>query len=123
MATTRASILAAAAICGLCLGSETKVQMKDLPPAVQKTVAEQSKGAIVRGLAKEVEDGKTFYEVELKVKGRTRDVLIDPTGAVVSVEQEVALDSMPGAARAASEKGAGKGRIVLVESVTAGGKV
>jgi hypothetical protein len=49
--------------------SEKPVKMKDLPSAVQTTVQEQSKGATVRGLSKETDNGKTYYEVELKVTG------------------------------------------------------
>lgn len=103
--------------------SEKKVKMKDLPPAVQATVKQQSEGASLRGLAKEVENGKTFYEAELKVNGRTKDVLIDTDGKVVSVEEEVALSAVPAAARAEIEKQAGKRKIQLVESVTKDGAI
>ncbi len=106
-----------------CEDTETKVKMKDLPPAVQRAVAEQSKGATLKGLAKEVEDGKTFYEAELKVNGRTRDVSFDETGKVVSVEQEIPIDSIPAAAREAIKKQAGAGKIKLVEQVTKGSLV
>ena len=44
------------------LASETRVQMKDLPEPVQKVVQEQTRTAKLKGLAKEVEKGKTFYE-------------------------------------------------------------
>lgn len=98
--------------------TETRVKMKDLPPAVQKTVLEQSKGATIRGLAKEVEGGKTFYEIELKVSGHTKDVLIDPAGTIVTIEEQVTLASLPPAVRTAFEKQAGKGKILLVESIT-----
>jgi hypothetical protein len=94
--------------------------MKDLPPTVRKTVEEQSKRATLRALSREVEAGKTYYEAELKVDGRSKDVLMDPTGAVVEIEEEATLDSLPESARAAIEKQAGKRRIVSVESVTKG---
>jgi len=98
--------------------AEKRVKMESLPPAVQKTVQEQAKGATIRGLSIEIEDGKTFYEAELKVNGHNKDVLIDPNGAVVEVEEEVALDSLPAAAKDAIQKHAAKGKIVLVESVS-----
>ena len=98
--------------------TETRVKMKDLPAAVQKTVLEQSKGATVRGLTKEVEDGKTFYELELKVNGHTKDVLMDPAGAIVTIEEQVTLASLPAAVRTAFETQAGKAKILLVESIT-----
>jgi len=106
---------------GAAWAQEKRVKMKDLPAAVQKTVQEQSQGATIRGLAKEVEEGKTFYEVELMVNGHTKDVLIDPAGTVVEVEEAVTLASLPPAVKAEIEKQAGKRKILLVESVTKGG--
>jgi uncharacterized membrane protein YkoI len=98
--------------------SEKSVKMKNLPVAVQKTVQEQSKGATIRGLSKEIDAGKTIYEVELKVNGHNKDLLIDPTGAVVEIEEEVTLASLPPAVKAEIEKQAGSGKIVMVESIT-----
>jgi uncharacterized membrane protein YkoI len=98
--------------------SETKVAMKDLPAPVQQTVKEQSKGAVIRGLAKEIENGQTFYEVELRINGRNKDVLMDPNGKIVAVEEQVMLGSLPAAVKSELLKQAGKGRIILVESVT-----
>jgi uncharacterized membrane protein YkoI len=103
--------------------TEVKVKMRDLPPAVQKAVREQSKGAVLRGLAKEVEKGVTLYEAELKVNGRTRDVSFDTDGKVVSVEEEVPLGSIPPGAQAAIRKSVGAGKLQLVEAVTSGGTV
>jgi len=103
---------------GSALASEKKVKMKDLPEAVRKTVQEQSKGATIRGLAKEVEDGKTFYEAELTVNGHNKDVLIDPAGAVVEIEEQVTVSSLPAEVKATIQKAAGKGKITAVESVT-----
>ena len=55
---------------------EKKLQRSELPPAVQKTVDEQSKGATVKGFSTEVEDGKKIYEVQLTVNGHGKDVSI-----------------------------------------------
>lgn len=115
----RASLLAMSLlIFGNAQASEKKVRMKDLPKAVQKTVQEQSKGAALSGLSKEVEHGKTYYEVELKVNGHGKDILIDPAGAIVEVEEEVTMASLPPAVKTAIEAKADKGRIIKVESIT-----
>lgn len=98
--------------------TEKPVKMKDLPAAVQSTVREQSKGAVIRGLSMEVENGQTFYEVSLRVKGHSKDVLIDSDGKVVEVEEQVPLNSLPPAAKNEIAKQAGKGRILIVESIT-----
>ncbi|MGD0010856.1 MAG: hypothetical protein ABSE93_20220 [Terriglobia bacterium] len=105
------------------LASEKATTMKDLPAAVQRTVQEQSKGAAILHLSREVEGGKTVYEVEMKVKGRGKDVTIDGSGAVLEVEEEVALESIPGAARAAIKKATGSGQITKVETVTEGNQL
>jgi uncharacterized membrane protein YkoI len=115
----RAFLLAASLpVFGSAQASEKKMKMKDLPKAVQQTVQEQSKGANVSGLSKEVEHGKTYYEVELKVNGHGKDILLDAAGAIVEVEEEVTMASLPPAVRSALEAKAGKGRIVKVESIT-----
>ena len=105
------------------LASEKPIAMKDLPAAVQRTVQEQSKGAAILHLSREVEGGKTVYEVEMKVKGLGKDVTIDASGAVIEVEEEVALESIPGDARAAIKKAAGSGQITKVETVTEGNQL
>lgn len=101
--------------------AEKKVQLKDLPPAVQKTVQEETKKAKLVGLAQEEEDGKTVYEAETKIDGRTRDLIIDAAGKVIEVEEEVAIGSIPAGARAAIEKATAGNKIERVESVTKGG--
>ncbi len=102
---------------------EKPVKMKKLPQAVQQTVEEQSKGATLLGISKETENGKTYYEVELKVNGHHKDVLIDSTGAVVESEEEIALEALPAAAKTGIEKQAEKGKIVFVESITKNGRI
>jgi uncharacterized membrane protein YkoI len=100
--------------------SEKAINMKDLPAAVRRTVQEQSQGAVIRRLSKEIEGGKTVYEVEMKVKGHGKDVTMDASGEVIEVEEEVPLESLPNAARAAIEKAAGRGQITKVERVSGG---
>jgi uncharacterized membrane protein YkoI len=109
-----AALLAASGVSA----AEKRVKMEGLPPAVQKTIQEQAKGATTRGLSKEIEDGKTFYEAELKVNGHNKDVLIDSAGSVVEIEEEVTLDSVPAAAKDAIQKRAAMGHILLVEAVS-----
>jgi hypothetical protein len=100
---------------------EKKIQMKNLPPAVQATVKEQSKGAMIRGLAKEIEKGKTIYELELTVDGHNKNLMIDASGKVISIEEPVALKDLSAAVQAAIIKQAGKGKIVIIESLTENG--
>jgi uncharacterized membrane protein YkoI len=116
----RAIVVLAATLAPL-MAQETKVQMKDLPAAVQKTVQEQTRTAKLVGLAKEVEGGKVFYEAETTVDGKHRDILIDPSGTVVEVEEATTLAAIPEAARKAFQQHAGPaGKVLSVETVTKG---
>ena len=118
------AIASGALVAGLALAqdSEKKVRMQDLPAAVQQAVKEHSQGATVKGLAMEVEKGRKLYEAELLVNGKSRDITFDEKGKLVSAEEETSLDKIPAAARAAIEKGAGSGKITMVETVTEDGK-
>ena len=115
--------LPALLVAGGVSAAEKSLKLASLPPAVQKTVQEQSKGGTIRGLSKEIEDGKTFYEAELKINGHNKDLLIDPAGSVVEAEDEVALDSVPAAVKEAIQKHAAKGQIVIVEAVSKNGSI
>src|ERR1700730_9176557 len=95
--------------------AEKKIQMKDLPPAVQQAVQAQSAGATVKGFAKETENGTTTYEAEMLVNGHGKDISFDAAGKVISVEEEVALESIPPAAKAAIIQERGGGKIKKVE--------
>ena len=119
MNTTRIlRAFAALAIAVSAQSAEKKVKMADLPPAVQKAVQEQSKGATLVGLAREVENGATLYEAELKVGGRTKDVTFNPEGQVVILEEETTVDRIPAPAREAITKIVGKRKLLLVETVS-----
>ncbi len=95
-----------------------KLQVKDLPPAVRKTVEAETKNAQLVGIASEKEGGKTVYELETKVNGMGRDLMIDGAGAILSIEEETAIDKIPAVARAAMEKAAVGGKITKVEILT-----
>ena len=75
-----------------------KLKVEDLPGPVQQTVKEQTHNATLAGLAREKEDGKTVYEVETKVNGKSRDLMVGSDGKILSVEEETALESVPAAA-------------------------
>ena len=103
--------------------AESKVKMENLPPAVQTTVKEQIQHAKLVGLSKEKEGGQTVYELETVVNGKSRDLMIDSAGTILSVEDEVALDSVPPAAKKAIQQKVAAGKITKVETVTKGSEV
>lgn len=107
---------------GLASAGEKKVNIKDLPPAVQKSIQAETANAAITGIARDVEDGKTIYEVEMKLNGHGRSLDLDTQGKVLSMEEEVALDSLPAPAKTAIGKLAAGGRVTKVEKVTVAGK-
>jgi uncharacterized membrane protein YkoI len=96
---------------------EIKLQFKDLPPAVQATAKAQSQGATVKGYSREIEKGKTEYEVQLLVDGKKRDVSIDPGGKVLETEEVIAFSSVPTKAQDAIKQEANGLNIERVEMV------
>lgn len=98
--------------------AEQKISMNDLPPAVQRAVRKQSKGATVGDLSREVEDGATRYEATITAGGHSRDVVFEADGQVAAVEVKTPLALIPAPAREAIEKSAGSGKILFVEAVT-----
>lgn len=102
-----------------CAHSQDKrIKKSDLPPAVQRTAAQQSAGATVRGYAQETENGKLEYEIEMTVNGHSKDVNIDHDGNVLEIEEGVTLGDLPAAVRASLQKQAAAGKITKVESVS-----
>jgi uncharacterized membrane protein YkoI len=121
--TAGTAIVGSLIIAGIGAAQEKKIKRSGLPPAVEKTVEEVSKGAIIKGFSKETENGKTTYEVEMAVNGHSKDVEIDPRGVIVEVEEEVTMDSLPAGVKAGLNTKAAGGKILKVESLTKNGKI
>ena len=121
MSRTLNFLVAIASVAGLATAAGKKLEVKDLPPAVQKTVQDQAKGADIKNIGKETEKGVTQYEVETMVNGKHRDFNVDTTGTLVVVEEETAIDSIPAAAKAGILKKVGEGKLGMVEIMTKGG--
>jgi uncharacterized membrane protein YkoI len=102
---------------------EKKIERSNLPPAVEKTVAAQAQAATIRGFAEEIENGQKLYEVKLMVDGHKKNILIDANGAIVEVEEQVAMESLPSAVRDGLQAKAGSGKVVKVESITKNNKL
>ena len=96
---------------------EKRTKRSNLPAAVEKTVAAVSKDATLKGLSEETRNGKTTYEVELIVNGHTKDVEVEPGGAIVEIEEEVAMDSLPTEVKGGLTAKAAGGKILKVESL------
>ena len=72
-----------AAIAALGSASAASLQLKNLPPAVQKTVQHTLKGGEIKNISKETEKGVTQYEIESMLNGKHRDFNVDSKGALL----------------------------------------
>jgi hypothetical protein len=113
----------------LCLGvdfaqekKEKTLTLKDLAPAVQKTIQAELKGGEIKSIGKETEHGVAQYEVETMLNGKHRDFNVDTKGKLLLVEEETSIDSIPAAAKAAILKKVGDGKLGMVENFMRGGE-
>jgi uncharacterized membrane protein YkoI len=95
-----------------------RIDLSKYPAAVRTTIEAETKNATLKGVSKETEKGKTQYEVETIVDGKSRDLLVDPSGKVIEVEQEIGLDAAPAPVQAALKQHA---KVLKLESVTRDG--
>src|SRR6266851_1300813 len=116
-----ASLVIAVATVSAAQAQERKIKRSQLPPAVEKTVAEQSQGATIKGFSTEIEKGKRVYEVEMTANGHGKDILIDSRGNVIEIEEEVPMDSLSQPVKDGLTKAAGTGTISKIESLTKNG--
>ena len=126
----RSRIIIFASVAAVCLATfakaqdhEKKIKRSALPPAVEKAVVEQSQGSTIRGFSEESERGRRFFEVEMTTSGHSKDVLMDETGTVVEIEEEIAFDSLPPSVKDGLQILAGRDKILGVESLTKNGKI
>lgn len=120
----------AIAISGLLLSGamaagaqEKRIARSELPPAVAATVDRETKGATIKGFTTEREHGRTMYEVETVVSGRTRDIEIAQDGRVNEIEEEVDIASLPAKVQQALNAKAAGGKVMKVESLTKNGRL
>jgi uncharacterized membrane protein YkoI len=60
------------------------VKLDELPPAVKQTVERETKGAAVKDIERDEEDGKIVYEVEYTKAGSRWELHVGATGKVLS---------------------------------------
>jgi putative PepSY-like beta-lactamase-inhibitor len=117
--------MVALSIAGTALAQDGEqiVPCKDLPAAVMAAFAKAYPTATIKECAKEVEGGKTSYEVASTENDVGRDVLYDPEGNVIVVEETIAVSDMPKPVQQAFNKKFPKGEVVLTEKLMRGSSV
>ena len=85
---------------GLCTSltaraDEEKVPLDKVPPAVTKAVKAKFPNGTLKQAEKEVEDGKTVYEIGLEDGGRKLDVSVNEQGTILAIEKQIAESELP----------------------------
>ena len=65
---------------------------RSLPAAVKKAIKKKFREAEIEKATKEVEDGKTTYEVLLEIGDRPVEVAFKADGTILEIEKEIPFD-------------------------------
>jgi hypothetical protein len=91
-----------------------------LPAPILAAFRTSYPNATVKHAAKETEDGKIVWEVESIDNGLARDLVYNPDGTVVEVEEQIQPASLPPAVSAALKATYPKATIAKAEKLTKG---
>jgi uncharacterized membrane protein YkoI len=101
---------------------EEKVPLDKVPAKVMAAVKDKFKDAEVLSASKEVEEGKTLFEVQLKLNGQAHDVTLTEDGTIIEVEKEIAAKDLPRAVAEALQAKYPKATYKKVEEIAKEGK-
>ena len=123
---TRAIVAGLTAILGMAActlvarAEDETIPLDKVPPAVMAAVKAKFPGAEIKGAEKEVEDGKTTFEIELKDAGRDVDVALSADGTILEIEKELPIADLPRPVAAAVKAKYPKATLKTAEEITKG---
>jgi hypothetical protein len=103
--------------------SAVKIKKAELPDAVREAVDREAPGAHVVACWRNVGDRAAVYEVDLKVNGRKKGLVVSVDGEVLTVEEQVAWDDLPPAVQRSFRREAGDHDIEEVNAVAHHGEI
>ncbi|MCE9547125.1 MAG: PepSY-like domain-containing protein [Planctomycetia bacterium] len=101
---------------------EEKIAFANVPAKVAATVKAKYPDAKWTAAEKETEDGKTFYEVAIKVNDQKIDVICQEDGTLEAIEKTIAAADLPEAVRKAIEAKYPKATTSKAEEIIKGNK-
>jgi uncharacterized membrane protein YkoI len=99
---------------------EAEIRINQLPKAVADAARARFPGAKWHGASRDVEDGKTYYDIEMTLGDRDMDVSFLADGTLDMVETEVDEDELPAAVSRSIKNRFPGARIKLAEAVREG---
>jgi hypothetical protein len=118
LASVALLVLAAAVV-----ADEEKVPLDKAPKAVLDAVKAKYAGAKLLGAEKEKEDGKTVYEIQIKYKDHTIDVIVTPEGKIMLAEKLITEQEVPEIVARAFKKKYAKATVKKIEEISKDDKV
>jgi hypothetical protein len=118
MATITLFALATTAF--MARADEQNISVEKLPAAVKKAIKKKFPKAEIEKASKEVEDGKTIYEVLLEIEDRPVDVAFKADGTILEIEREIPFKELPAKVKKALAARYPQAKIEKVEMVTKG---
>jgi uncharacterized membrane protein YkoI len=115
-----AAVLGLFALATSVRADEVEIPLDQLPKAVADSAKAKFPGATWKEAAKETEDGKTVYEIEMTHEGHKMDVTFEDNGTLVLVETVVPEAELPAAVTKAVKAKYPGAKIDLAESVKKG---
>lgn len=91
-----------------------------LPAPILAAFRKSYPNATIKNAAKETEDGKTVWEVESIDGSLARDLMYNPDGTAIDIEEEVAMASVPPVVADALKAKYPKATVTKAEKKTAG---
>jgi hypothetical protein len=104
-------------------GDEQKISLDEVPTAVKDAVKKKFPSAKLEQAEKEVENGKTTFELVIKDEGKKITVSLKDDGTIVEIEKEIDAKDLPEAVGSAVKAKYPSGTIKKAEEVTKDEKV
>jgi hypothetical protein len=101
----------------------TKIELDQVPEVVKSAVKKKFPKAEIKAAEKEVEDGKTTFELSIKDGDSKITVSLKDDGTILEVEKEIEAKDLPEAVATAVKAKYPSGTVKKAEEVTEGEKV
>ncbi len=102
---------------------EAKLRSSEVPPTVNAAAEKQFAGARLSAWSKEVENGKTTYEVSVVSGSSKKDAVFNPDGSLAAIEEVVAVSALPVQVRDAVSARYPGSTLRKAEKITSGDQV
>lgn len=103
----------------IAFAGEHAVKRTDVPEAVIRAVTRRYPQGEMKQFIREVEHGKTAYEVQLDLGGARTELIVAPDGTIQVEERVISFKDLPDAVqKGLGSSRFGKGKVLRVERVT-----